>query len=48
MRPQSVNARMPGLEKNPGFLVAASLCQREVRGIGGNVFARFQNQPAGD
>ena len=48
MRPQSVNATMPGLEKNPGFLVAASLCKREVKGIGRNVFARFQYPPAGD
>jgi hypothetical protein len=48
MRPQSVNATMPGLEKNPGFLVAAWSGRREVEGIASNVFARFQTQPAGD
>jgi len=48
MRPQSVNATMPALEKNPGFLVAAYLCKREGKGIGSNVGARFQCQPAGD
>jgi hypothetical protein len=39
---------MPGLEKDPGFLVAALLCRREVKGIGSNGFARLQYQPTGD